>query len=33
MRSHGMRFILLALPLALTLVFVLAACGGNGGGY
>ena len=29
----GMRFFVLALPIVLTLVFLLAACGGNGGGY
>ena len=31
-RIPGMRIFLLALPLILTALFLLAACGGKGGG-
>ena len=30
--TPGMRLFLLALPVALTLLFLLTACGGKGGG-
>jgi hypothetical protein len=31
--SGGMRILLLALPVALTVLALLTACGGKGGGY